>query len=289
MEKEVKWTIAENVAKNAFGKLAIEEKYYPLFKERAISVLNDIVGSFEPDSEEIDSSLVLSGEYINNYVDQIKLGQSELWAETYADNMFRESKDDSVHESYYTVKNEQGKEQADKDLVNYAKSICDDPLFVDEYIENVHDRMPEAEEEAYKYVEIYKSLIAKGKSPIYARQFARFRSEWAEEYCDLYASKYEERINKGRDEKTSIRIAHEYVDLYEGYWPEDDNLMGVEAHKGYMEGFEYAIDNGIEPPEEFAKEYEEEYLYTLFPDEEEPPFKKQRKYGDIINKLLSNK
>lgn len=267
MKNQQKWTIAENVAKKAFGKLAIEENYYPLFKERAIFVLNENVDTIEPDSEEIDLSLVLSGEYIINYVGQIKLGQSELWADTYADNMLRESKDESVHESYITVEKKQGKDQADKDLTNFAKSICDDPLFVDKYVENVCDWIPKAEELAEDYVKIYKSLIAKGKSPIYARQFARFRNEWEEKYCNLYASKYEECINKGRDEKNAIRIAHEYVKLYERYWPEDDNLMGIEAHKGYMEGFEYAIDNNIESPEKYAERFEVKYLAERFPDE----------------------
>lgn len=65
----------------------------------------------------------------------------------------------------------------------------------------------------------------------------------------------------------AISIAHEYVDLYERYWPEDDNLLGIEAHKGYMEGYEYAIDNNIESPEEYAKKYEEEYLAKRFPYE----------------------
>ena len=267
MSPTTKWTIAEDILKKTFGQLAIEERYYPKYKERAIKALNNIVGKFEPNSDEIDSSLEISCDYINNYVGQIKLGQSELWAETYANNIMIESKDESVHESYSKVKKELGQEQADKDLASFAKSICDDPLFVDKYIENVQDRMPEAEEEAQKYVKTYKSLIAKGKSPVYARQFALFRSGWAEEYCDLYASKYEECINKGRDERKTIRIAHEYVDQYERYWPEDDNILGIEAHKGYMEGFEYAVDNNIESPEEYAKKYEEEYLAKRFPDE----------------------
>ena len=43
--------------------------------------------------------------------------------------------------------------------------------------------------------------------------------------------------------------------------------MGIEAHKGYMEGFEYAVDNNIESPEEYAKKYEEKYLAKRFPDE----------------------
>ena len=49
-----------------------------------------------------------------------------------------------------------------------------------------------------------------------------------------------------------------------------------------MEGFEYAIDNGIDSPEDFAAEYENEALGRLFPDEKDPPYRNKRKYDDII-------
>ena len=56
-----------------------------------------------------------------------------------------------------------------------------------------------------------------------------------------------------------------------------------------MEGFEYAIDNGIDSPEKFAEEYEKEALGRLFPDEKDPPYRIKGKYEVIISKLLNGK
>lgn len=139
-------------------------------------------------------------------------------------------------------------------------------------------------------LDLYKTLLEKGKSPIYAKQYVlHFLDDYGLEYCDLYASKYEECINIGRDEDKAKLIATKYEDLYDQYWPEDDNILGIEGYKAYMEGFEYAIDNGIDSPEKFAEEYEKEALGRLFPEVKDPPYRIKGKYEDIISKLLNGK
>lgn len=268
--------LTENIIKDHFLKTGVDEKYFSYFEaelKRCHKAFREEYPYDENEDEEERAEeekmekayIECANEYIKYYVKEREKGHSHNWANYYALGCV--SGFDEYELIHDVLDKLEDKEEKDRDLTIHAKSICDDPLFVDKYIENVQDRMPEAEEEAQKYVKIYKTLIAKGKSPIYARQFALFRSGCAEEYCDLYASKYEESINKGRDERNTIRIAHEYVDLYERYWPEDDNILGIEAHKGYMEGFEYAVDNNIESPEEYAKKYEEEYLAKRFPYE----------------------
>ncbi len=140
------------------------------------------------------------------------------------------------------------------------------------------------------YIKEYETQIKLGKSAIYANQYAlRLLEDYLPAYCELYASKYEECINKGRDDRSAAIIAAEYENLYQEYWPEADNFFGIEGHKGYMKGFEYAIDNCFDSPAAFAKEYEKAYLSSLFPDDEKPPCKIKGKYDDIISKLLSNK
>ena len=163
------------------------------------------------------------------------------------------------------------------------------------YEEELKRRYKDSQEEhpqvdTEKYIKTYVDCIKKGKSEVYAKQFA-YRIvdfEWSKEYCDLYATKYEECINKGREEKNAKVIAWAYVDLYEDYWPEDDNLLGIEAHKGYMEGFEYAIDNNIDSPQKFAEEYEDIYLSILFPHEMDKSLKKQWIYEEHLKKLFPN-
>ncbi len=268
--------LTENIIKDHFLKTGVDEKYFSYFEaelKRGHKAFREDYPYDENEDEEERAEdenmekacIECANDYIRYYVEEREKGHSHNWANYYALGCV--SGFDEYELIHDVLDKLEDKEEKDRDLTIHAKSICDDPLFVDKYIENVQDRMPEAEEEAQKYVKIFKSLIANGKSPIYARQFALFRNEWAEEYCDLYASKYEECINKGRDEKMTIRIAHEYVKIYEGYWPEDNNMSGIEAHKRYMEGFEYAIDNNIESPKKYAKKYEEEYIAKRFPDE----------------------
>ncbi len=136
------------------------------------------------------------------------------------------------------------------------------------------------------YIKEYEAQIKKGKSAIYAKQYAlHYLDGISPDYCELYASKYEECINKGRDDHAAAIIATEYEDLYDRYWPEDNNYLGIEAHKVYMKGFEYAIDNVIDSPEKFAKEYQAAYHNTG----ERPSHAAKGEYDDIISKLLANK
>ena len=51
-----------------------------------------------------------------------------------------------------------------------------------------------------------------------------------------------------------------------------------------MKGFEYAIVNGIEPPEKFAKDYQAAY----YNKGERPSYVAKGEYDDIISKLLAN-
>lgn len=200
MEIEYKWTIEDDVLKESFGKLGIDDIFFPMFKERALYRLNDI--AFE-----------------------------EL-----------------------------------------------EPYDIDDSIEN-----------ASLFIKEYAIQKNNGKSQIYSKQYAlHILGDYDPAYCELYASKYEECINKGRDHRAAVIIATEYRNLYGKYWPEDDNYLGIEAHKGYMKGFEYAIDNCIGSPGTFAEDYMKAYLHSLFPDEEEPPCKSKGKYDDIISKLLLN-
>ena len=69
------------------------------------------------------------------------------------------------------------------------------------YEEELKRRYKDSQEEhpqvdTEKYIKTYVDCIKKGKSKVYAKQFA-YRIvdfEWSKEYCDLYATKYEKCI-----------------------------------------------------------------------------------------------
>ena len=290
MDIEQKWNIPEESLKVAFNKLEIDSKYYPLFDERATKALNDIAIGYEPEQDEIDGSVEIATTYILEFVKQIRLGHSELWSDKYACNIDPDNEVNNVQNAYDAVKLKLGKDTADNELILYANSLYEDPIFVEAYIYYFHDGFKDPDKTAKEYTNLHKSLIEKGKSPIYAKQYSlQIIGGDDPAYCELYASKFEESINKGRDEEKSRIIANAYKDLLYEYWPEEDNYLGIEGHKGYMKGFEYAIDNGFVSPYTFAEEYKEAYLHSLFPNEKEPPCRIKGEYDDIIIKLLADK
>lgn len=284
MKIESKWTIADELLKEAFDKLEIDEKYYPVFCKRAIRCLNEIAANYEPEQDDIDSCLELSSEYMNIYVGQIEAGLSELWASTYAEYKISCDVDESAHETYNLVRDVQGQDKADEELSVFARFLSDDPRFIESYLEFFGRYM--SVKETNEYLSLYDSLIEKGKSAIYAKEYALHRFEEIDpDFCDLYASKYEECVNKGLDEEKAYIIATAYEDLFEEYWPEDDNVLGIEGHKAYITGFEYAIVNDMDSPHYFAREYEKEAIARLFPEATVPPGKVKGKYYDLIKRL----
>ena len=288
IEVENKWTIAEETLKQAFDKMEIDNKYYPVFVERATQAVNDIALAFEPEKDDIVASLDIATKFMNIFIGQIDAGLSETWAESYAYHRLDEDADYSAWEAFFAVHKSRGYEQAKNELVHFARFLDDDPIFVESYANFFIYKW--TIEDVKEFIRIKKSLMEKGKSEVYAREYAlHHHSTPDDDYCHLCASKFEECINKGIGTDKAYKIAEAYENLYEEYWPEDDNLLGIEGHNGYIKGFEYAIDNDIDSPESFAEEYEKAYLHSLFPDEEEPPCKIKGKYDDIISRLLANK
>lgn len=276
----LKWTIPEESFKEAFGKLEIDAKYYPLFVERANKALNGIAVGYDPEQDDIDGSLDIATEYMNIYVGQIDAGLSENWAEAYANHSLNENVDDSAMAAFMAVSNLQGRAQADKDLALFAHFLSDDPRFVENYtiifldggtIKDTND-----------FLKLYDSLVEEGKSELYAKQYALHHLDTPDDdYCHLYASKYEECINKGIESYKASTIAEAYEDFFQKRFPIDDP-KDFEFIDVYIQGFEYAIVNGIDPPEKFAKAYQAAY----YNNGERPSYVAKGEYDDIISKIL---
>lgn len=284
MDIKQKWNIPKEVLKVAFDKLEIDSKYYPLFDERATKALNDIAIGYEPEQDDIDGSIDIATEYINIYVGQIEAGLSEIWAETYANLRTTEDVDDSTWKTYWKICDLQNREQADKDLAIFAHFLDDNPRFVENYI-NIFINGGTIKD-TYDFLKLYDLLIEKGKSEVYAKQYALHHIDTPDDdYCHLYATKFEECINKGIERGKAYTIAEAYEDCYDRHYPQDNDLEGKKAIDVYIQGFEYAVVNGIDPPEKFAKEYQAAY----YNNGERPSYVAKGEYDDLINKLLSNK
>lgn len=254
MEKEVKWTIKENELTDAFGTLGIDTFYFSLFKNNAIKRLNAIT-EYEPDQDEIDYCLKLATEYIIIYVDQIKLGHSMIWADTYADFKVSCTNDESAHKAYNKVRQEQNENQADKDLSIHAHSLCDESTFVDYYISNFHDGDTDAEERAHNYFKLFNSLIRKGKSEFYAHAYADASCglNYAEWCRDIYSQAYELAKKHGMQDVSSHIYGDDCIEAYgQGLWLQMEQYFDI-YHEDWQKDFffqlicdEYEKKHGVE-------------------------------------------
>ena len=279
-----RWTISEGVLKVAFDKLAVDSKYYPLFVERANNALNDIAIGYEPEQDDIDGSIDIATEYMNIYVGQIDAGLSELWATTYANNRLNDEEDNSAWEAYWTVCKSLNREIADKDLALFARFLDDNSRFVENYI-NIFINGGTIKD-TYDFLKLYDSLIEKGKSEVYAREYAlHHRDTPDDDYCHLFATKFEECINKGIERDKAYTIAEAYEDCYDRHYPQDNDLEGKKFIDVYIQGFEYAVVNDIDSPEKFAKDYQAAY----YDNGEKPSYVAKGEYDDSISKLLADK
>lgn len=288
--------LTESIIKDLFLKTGVEEKYFSYYEaelKRRFKAFREMYPYDENEEEEeraedemVEKACIeCANDYIKFYVEEREKGHFHKWSDSVARARVSGEHEFNVYfDAYTSIENEAERE---RELRIRAESLFPDSFAQDRFENQAEYPQKDTEE----YIKAYHNCISKGKSEIYANQFAhRFVDyDWVEEYCDLYASKYEECINKGRDERKAKAIAWAYVDLYEEYWPEDDNLLGIEAHKGYMKGFEYAIDNDIDSPQKFAEEYDEIYLSILFPHEMDKSLKKQWKYEEHLKKLFPNK
>ena len=280
---EQKWAIPEDTLKVAFGKLEIDTKYYPLFAQRANKALNEIADGYDPEQDDIDGSIDIATEYMNIYVGQIEAGLSETWAASYANHRLRENVDDSAWEAFKAVRKSHGYEKAQKELIPFAHFLDDDPSFVENYAYFFIYKW--TIEDVKEFIRIKNSLIEKGKSEVYAREYALHHNNTPDEdFCHLFASKFEECINKGIDTGNAYTIAEEYEDCYDLHYPQDNDIEGKKFIDVYIQGFEYAIVNGIDSPEKFAEKYRAAY----YNNGEKPSYVAKGEYDDIINRLLEN-
>lgn len=278
-----KWTIPEESLKETFDKLEIDEKYYPIFSERANKALNGIADDYGLDQDDIDDSLEIATEYMNIYVGQIEAGLSETWAEAYANHRLNEDVDDSAWEAFMAVSKSLAYEQAKKELVHFARFLDNDPSFVENYAYFFIYKW--TIEDVKEFIKIKNSQIEQGKSEVYAREYALHHNCTPDDdYCHLFATKFEECINKGIERGKAYTIAEAYEDFFQKRFPIDDP-KDLEFIDVYIQGFEYAIVNGIDAPEKFAKAYQAAY----YNNGERPSYVAKGEYDDIISKLLANK
>lgn len=150
--------LTEAMIKTSFEENGIDEKYYPIYDKNAKRYFEDLSkeGSNEEEQAEEDkyaiSSLNLADEYITYYAKEAEKGHCEQWCDTIAEKV----EDDywAYRDAYDFIENEEEKE---KELLIHAKSLSEDPVFVERYIY----LFKVLEENSYKMAEEYSKAFYK--------------------------------------------------------------------------------------------------------------------------------
>ena len=129
------YQLTEIMIRTSFEEAGIDEKYYPIYDIIAKRYFEDLSkeGSNEDEQSEEDnyaiSSLNLADEYITYYAKEAEKGHCEQWCDTIAEK--GEADYWAYHDAYDFIENEEEKE---KELSIHAKSLSEDPVFVERYI-----------------------------------------------------------------------------------------------------------------------------------------------------------
>ena len=199
--------LTEAMIQTSFEETRIDEKYYPIYDKIAKRYFEDLSkeGSNEDGQTEEDnyaiSSLNLADEYITYYAKEAEKGHCEQWCDTIADK----GEDDywAYRDAYEFIENEEEKE---KELLIHAKSLSEDPVFVERYIYLFKEQEENSNEMAKEYSKAFHKCIDNGKSQNYAHGYAYAVSEnhYLEPFSHIFAEAYEEAKEQGKNDDEAI-------------------------------------------------------------------------------------
>ena len=201
--------LTEAMILTSFEETGIDEKYYPIYAKIAKRFFEDLSkeGSNEDGQTEEDnyaiSSLNLADEYITYYAKEAEKGHCEQWCDTIADK--GENNYWAYRDAYDLIENEEEKE---KELSIHAKSLSEDPVFVERYIYLFKEQVENSYEMAKEYSKAFHKCIANGKSQYYAQGYAYAVSEYhyLEASCLFFAEAYETAKEQGKNEDEAISL-----------------------------------------------------------------------------------
>ena len=221
--------LTDNMIKNAFDELAVDNKYFDKFKEvveRSYSELQRDCPNDDEDESNADVSIRFSIEFMKYYVPEKEKGNCDSWADTYARNRCCQIVEYiSYREAYDAIVE---KEDREKELDIHVASMSTDPLFKKRYKYLFTKIDGDPKEATENYCKDYRRMIALGKSEFYAQAYA-------DSHDDIYAQAYELAKEHGMDSGNAYdfgdicteslnRIllqSNEFLKLYHEEWQKD--------------------------------------------------------------------
>ena len=249
--------------------IKFESRYHECYSE----LFNDMKDYEDDDFEDEDdtiggTALQFASEYLDRFMAQLNGGHGEEWAHLVAKPI--EDNNTIIADAYYSMSPELAKQE----LRLHCKSLGGDEFFEKYYLFlfEIGEGLNNPQKIALEYSKIYKQQIAKGKSEVFAHQYADLMSgdEFVEIYCRKYAYAYDKALSEGKSEEYAKLFADMYGDGAANYGEREDKDIPEfweEKVFAYMKGWEYATNNNLS--NEFIKIYERVYLNTVYADEPE--------------------
>lgn len=298
-DKKTAHTEAELI--ESFKNEGIDEQYFQKFIAYYKVCFDELYGCYkdyeDDDFDEGDSTQAgafrCMYRYIKPYLQLIERGHSEAWAHDIAYS----ANDDLELDAHYAHSDLQNDnpDLARKNLLIHTKSLGGDEHFEKYYMYLFDaDSDPRCRiETAENYSKEVKKQLAKGKSALYAHEYANLRMEYDPMFCEYYAFAYEESLSEEGDEEFSRVYAEKYastlIDLRREYviaLDEDAIDFDIEKVNAYRKAWVYAKENELKDFERFASIYEDVHLNTYFADGGMPNKSKEEIDVMVLKKVL---
>lgn len=284
-----------------FKQQNIQETLFPWFLARYKLCYDDFyedMKNYEDDDFDDDDSIQESALYCMNlyktrFLELIKKGHSEEWAHLVSKNV--EDDEVKIYDAYEELKNAQP-ELAHKELLLHCNNLSNDEDFKRYYLYlfSIGEGLDKPCEKATEYAEDYKKQIKKGKSKLFAHEYADLADMgYHSIYREEYAYAYENAINEEKSEEYARFFADEYaselVDIKRRYGRSEDEEaidFAIEKVNGRMKAWEYVSEHKLEDTERFSEIYENIHLDTYFADNGMPNGTLEEIDKEILEKAL---
>lgn len=217
-------TLTDDLIRNAFDKLGIDEKFFPFFDKEIREGLNQSWLSLPEDEDATKEDLEEENRVLSIILDiaskrtiifatEIEKGHSETWANSYAEQALDEEEFNIVLYAYNSIDD---REQRDKELDIHVNSLSDDIIFRDRYKKLFHEFEFDLHEKALKFCELYHQCIKGGKSEIYSHAFADKMNSYEgnrhfNHVAEIYADAYEQAIKNGMDDEQAYQFGSFFI------------------------------------------------------------------------------
>lgn len=276
-EEELKEVFQQNQIDD--GLISVYIDYYNVSFKELLEDHKDFKDEDWGEGESVQAfALWCANDYIREYSKHIENGHGEEWSHILAHS--NEEGQLGIFHAYNDLR-KINLDLAKKELLTYAKYQSEDKDFLKHYL-HLFAEVSEPGiriETAKKYAEIYKKELAKGKSEVFANEYAALiaSGDYHEIYCEDYAIAFDIANKENRDIEYARLYADKYasalIDIKRRYGISDDEDMmnfAIEKVKAYMKAWNYARENRLEDFKRFADIYENIHLNTYYADEGRP-------------------